>query len=179
MSGDDKPKRIRIKSPVIETFIVDPLKYGVNASTQNARQDCTINIKYDVEIWYDEHVSIRQLERDGIEIDVLKKLASKSFKHIFYYQLRYPLVKLLQYPERKGRNYRFVLKEQCEDGALLNITCELHFLDAGLYEMTFITAMITNSFKIFDGQYIVKVDGESSTLSKLENGTIKLIAEVK
>jgi len=179
MNEGNRPKRKRISEPIaIESFIMDPLEYSVNATTQNARQDCVINIQYDVEIWYDEHVSIRQNERQGIEIDILKDLAHKSFKHIFYYQLRYPFSKLLQYPERKGRDYRFVLQEDCNSGELLNITCELHFLDVGKYEMTFITAMVTNNFKVFDGQYTIKIDGESSILSKLENGKIKVIANV-
>lgn len=153
----------------IEELVHDPEKYGPNSCSDNAKKFHDHSHNLEVELWLDKHCGYRQTERYGIELDNLQDLAIDSLKHILYYQLRYPRINLIQYPEYRGRNYRIAVQTTIESGDILNIVVEYHYVDICMYELTIITAMVVNDFKHFDGQYILDIDGESSRLLRRVN----------
>ena len=164
-------KRIKIDSEEI----VDPELYIANCCSNNAKKIHEYSNDIFVELWIDKHCGLRQFERLGIDIDTLKDLAIKSVKHLIYYQLRETKFNIIQYPEYKGKDKRIVIQEVTSNGDLLNIAIECHFLDISSYEVTLITAMVENNFRIFDGQYVLRIDDESSELfRKISNNIVKI-----
>lgn len=144
--------------------VVDHKLYVANCCSQNAKKFHEYTNNLFVELWIDKHCSLRQIERIGIDLDVLQDLSMRSVSHLIYYQLREAKFNVIQYPEYKGKDKRIVIQELTSSGDLLNIVIECHFLDISLYEVTLITAMIENNFRVFDGQYYLRIDGESSEL---------------
>ena len=164
-------KRINVE---IEEIVDDKL-YIANCCSQNAKKFHEYSNDLFVELWIDKHCSLRQVERIGIDLDVLQDLAIRSVNHLIYYQLREAKFNIIQYPEYKGKDKRIVIQEATSSGELLNIVIECHFLDISLYEVTLITAMVENNFRVFDGQYFLRIDGESSELfRKVSNNVSKI-----
>ncbi len=165
--------RKRIKVQIEE--IVDNELYTSNCCSDNARKFHEYSNDLFIELWIDKHCSLRQVERIGIDLDILKDLAMRSVNHLVYYQLREFKFNIIQYPEYKGKDKRIVIQEVTSAGGLLNIVVECHFLDISSYEVTLITAMVENNFRVFDGQYSLKIDGESSELfRKVSTNSIKI-----
>lgn len=179
---EDKPKRkrVHIKPPIEAIIIADPQKYGANGASLNARKFDDHIESHNCELWIDFHCSLRQLERVGIDFDRLTSLATRSLRHLYYYQFRYPKFRFVQFhPEFKGENKRVLLQEESITGELLNLVIDYHFIEVGQYEMTFVTAMVENNFKVFDGQYILYIDGDKSILKRFVNNATIIVAEVE
>lgn len=153
-------KRITIE----KEDIVDNKLYIANCCSENAKKFHEYSNDLFVELWIDKHCSLRQIERIGIDLDILQDLAMRAVSHLIYYQLRESKFNIIQYPEYKGKDKRIVIQELTSAGDLINIVIECHFLDISLYEVTLITAMVENNFRVFDGQYYLRIDGESSEL---------------
>lgn len=168
--------RPRIKKE-IEDEIVDPESYGPNCCSKSAKHFHEYPNDLVVELWIDRHCTLRQVERAGIDIDTLRVLAIESVKHTVYYQLRLPKFNIIQYPEYRGKDKRVLVQETTANGELLNLVVEYHYLDICRYEVTLITAMVEDNFNIFDGQYILCIDGESSTLKRKVVGNITDVGE--
>ncbi len=168
-----RKKRPRINNSS-EIKIVD--KYSPNSCTQTGRQFYKANINTEVELWFESHCDKRQLER-GLESNTLQNLTVRCISHIFYYQLRYPAFVFIQYPEKRGIKYRFILQERNQEGNLLNIATEIHYVDIGIFEITLITAMIEENFNVFDNQLVLRVDGESSQLFRQVNRQLVEVAK--
>ncbi|MFW0738807.1 hypothetical protein [Flavobacterium sp. T12S277] len=173
--SENKPKRKRITIPTSDVVVGSLTKYTPNSCTQTGRQFHKAVIHTDVELWFEKHCDTRQIER-GLESNTLQDLTVRCINHIFYYQLRYPAHVLIQYPEKRGIKYRFILQERNKDGDLLNIATEIHFVDIGIYEITLVTAMIEENFNIFDTQLVLRVDGESSQLLRQVNKKLEVLA---
>ena len=155
--------------------IVDDKLFTANCCSENARKFHNYLNELGIELWIEKHCSLRQIERIGIDLEILRDLVIRSVNHIIYYQLRDVKFNIIQYPEFKGKEKRIVVQEATTAGDLLNIVIECHFIDMSLFEITLITAMIENNFRIFDGQYFLKLDGESSELfRKVSNNNIKI-----
>lgn len=166
-------KRKRIKADTEEVF--DEKLYRANCCSENAKMFHEYSNDLTIELWIDKHCSLRQVERIGIDLDLLKDLAIRSIKHIIYYQLRESKFNIIQYPEFKGKDKRIVIQEVTSNGEFLNIVIECHFLDISSYEVTLITAMVEKNFRIFDGQFFLIIDGESSELNrKISNSILKI-----
>ncbi len=170
-----KKKRSRILDKKPPVAVENIKRYSPNSCTATGRQFHQTKIDIDVELWFEKHCNERQIER-GLESDTLQKLTVRCINHIFYYQLRYPNILLVQYPENRGVKYRFILQERNENGEMLNLATEIHYVDIGIYEITLVTAMIEENFKVFDNQLVIRVDGESSQLFRCNNKKLVEIA---
>lgn len=168
--------RPRIKK-LLQEEVVDPEAYKPNSCSNSAKYFHEYPNDLIVELWIDKHCSLRQVERAGIDLDILKALAMESVKHTIYYQLRLPKFNIIQYPEYRGKDKRILVQQATDEGGLLNLVVEYHYLDFSRYEVTLITAMVEDNFNIFDGQYILFIDGESSTLKRKVVGKINDIGE--
>ncbi|MFA9187800.1 hypothetical protein AAGV33_06965 [Flavobacterium sp. FBOR7N2.3] len=158
-----------------EKEIIDPLSYSANSSTDFAKKFHECSHDLSIELWLDKHCSLRQTERLGIDIDSLQKLALQAIKHIFYYQLRDVKFNIIQYPEFRGKDKRITIRQRTNNDEILNLVIECHFVDITLYEITLVTAMVEDNFRIFDGQYVLDIDGDSSILSrKIANKITKI-----
>lgn len=167
-------KRPRINKNIKNTEVIeDPLEFKPNCASQNAQ--CIH--KYDelkVELWCDKHYHHRRTfgdgngKRDGIEIDGVQDLIIISFKYLLDIYLRGISFKFVNYfdPKKAINNFhRIVLKTPIEHG-ILNVVAEIHYLETSKFEITVITAMVIDGFKVADGQYSLMVAANRVTLSR-------------
>ncbi len=75
--------RPRIKK-LLQEKVVDPEAYKPNSCSDSAKYFHEYPNDLIVELWIDKHCSLRQVERAGIDLDILKALAIESVKHTVY-----------------------------------------------------------------------------------------------
>lgn len=140
-----------------------------------------------VELWCDKHYFHRRNfgdssgEREGIEIEMVQGLIIKSFKYLLDIYLKGVPFKFINYfdpskPNKKKE--RVVLKEILKDG-ILNIVAEIHYLDTSRFEVTIITAMKTDNFKVADGQYSLRVTKEQVLLNRMVRNSMSTVYKLK
>ena len=179
-----KRPRINIKEVIGDGFIPTN-QYGEifqkNAASENAKHHCTYEELLSFEFWIDKHYVNRNNfgdengERDGIHITVVEHLIKKSFKHLFYYSLKHKNFSFINHPPKKTHNTRVVITDIEQKLDNLNIVIEYHFLDFHKYEVTVITAMRENKFRLSNGQYNIQFNGnESSLMFHEKNNDIKI-----
>lgn len=61
-----------------------------------------------------------------------------------------------------------MLQKETGDG-ILNVAVGFHHIIDNKYEVTVFTAMVTDAFRISDGQFVVLIDGAYSVLYKMDN----------
>jgi hypothetical protein len=96
-------------------------------------------------------------------------IIEKSLKHLFYYSLKHSKFSFVNFPPPKNRNIRLVLREKDSNLEELNIVVEYHFIDFHKYEVTVITAMRSDEFRMSDGQYSLFFEKDQSTLIIYQN----------
>jgi hypothetical protein len=107
-------------------------------------------------------------KREGIEIDGVQDLIILSFKYLLDIYLRSIPFKFVNYfdPKKPNNNFhRIVLKTPIEDG-ILNVVAEIHYLETSKFEITVITAMVIDNFKVADGQYSLMIRNDKVILSR-------------
>lgn len=168
-----KKKRPRIKKEIEGIEVVDLLEYKNNCASKNA-QCIHIYDELKVELWCDKHYNIRRTrgdgngKRDGIEIDGVQNLIISSFKYLLDIYLRGIPFKFINYFDPKKPNnsfHRIVLKAPIKD-SILNVVTEIHYLETSKFEITVITAMVIDDFKVADGQYTLMVRDNKVVLSR-------------
>ena len=182
---EERKKRPRIQVIVGEK-VIDPLAFLENcSSTGTARIFHSCPEEICIEMHLDKHCHLRQIigeddgsKREGIELNLVQNLVQKSFKHILNYYLRNREYKIINYPEDRGNEIRIVLQEENEDGILLNVAVECHFQNISKFEITVKTAMVHNQFRVFDGQFVLRIIGDSSRLFRFTNKNLKEINRI-
>lgn len=172
---DQKKKRPRIRKQAIEVeHPSESMGYGEsfqeNAASKNAKFLCNFEDNMTLEFWIDKHYVNRKNfgddngERDGIGEKYIENLIKKSLKHLLYYSLKHSKFSFVNYPPPKSRNIRIVLKEIEANKEELNVVVEYHFIQFHKYEVTVITAMRNDDFRISDGQYSLHFEEDESFL---------------
>lgn len=176
MAGN-RPRK-KLESNVID----DKLEYKQNLCTEKARHIENIDNCIELSIWYDKHYVDRNQFgdesglRDGIDGDIVKNFVIECFKHLLYYSSVLGTFKFLSHSEMDTKTTRIILQKSHETTPPLNVAVEIHFIDFHKYEMTVKTAMCTESFKYFDGQYILEyIEPDNSVLKRLVKGSINEI----
>lgn len=178
-----KRPRILKKAPTDAVKTVDELEYIANACSKNAKKINTYEC-FQFEVWIDKHCMLRQYGgenekgREGIGIDVLEALVSKGFKYLTTIFLENPNFKFIKFVEDRERDMRVVIKERNENGEMLNVVVECHYIDISTYELTIITAMVIEDFRISDNQYVLQVNNDNVTLRRFVNKGYQNIHEL-
>lgn len=172
-----KGRRPRIQ----KTTITDIEAYVENCCSKHAKRIFTHTHQTIIEIWVDKHYTLRVQfgdtngEREGIELNIVQRLIEKSFKHLVYYALKHKDFVFLNYPPPKPRNIRVVLMQKHPHQATLNVVVEYHFVTLKCIEVTIKTAMTTSQFELSDGQYIIALDQNFSTLYLFKRNNSSII----
>lgn len=167
-----KAKRPRIEPRMLIPIESDPLEWKANKCTPNARQIDGAKETIIIDFWLDKHYYSRDTHgddngpRNGIEIDSVKDLVSRSLKHLLYYSCRLEKFKFINFDPLPPCNHRVVVKEQVAEG-MLNVAIEVHFINIHRYEVTVKTAMVVDNFLIADGQYCIELQGDCSILYRM------------
>lgn len=129
---------------------------------------------FEIEIWIDEHYEKRANEgdengfREGIEKDIVINLIIDSVKFIFHFYMTLRLTNLINFFNRaKPTKHRIVVKDYRGTAIPLNIVIEVHFLNYSQYEITIITAMKCQDFKMSDGQIFMSMTDTGVNLNRL------------
>jgi len=172
----DKPKRKRIIKQDSNNNIkmetpFDDKAYIPNSATEKAKKIHVFDETLNIEIWVDKHYQNRVYhgsddgtKRDGIEYENIEPLLIKSFKHLLYYSLKHKNFVFINHPPNRVGNIRIVLKELVEDNLFINAAVEYHFVDLKIIEVTIVTAMLIEDFKMSEGQFGIEFAGNCSTL---------------
>ncbi|KUJ63078.1 hypothetical protein AR687_02670 [Flavobacteriaceae bacterium CRH] len=75
-----------------------------------------------------------------------------------YFNFKNGKFQFVNFPPKKIRPLRIVLKQIFEDNETLNIIAEYNFIELNLYEVTVITALRKENFTLSDGQYGIIFD---------------------
>ncbi|AFU69956.1 hypothetical protein P700755_003314 [Psychroflexus torquis ATCC 700755] len=142
--------------------------------------------EFEVELWIDKHYEKRLLQgddngkREGISEENVQKLIINAFKYLLDIYLRFPQFKFINFFEsgKKPTKERIVLKNVHDNGTL-NVVIEIHFLDTSKYEVTVITAMEVDDFKIADGQYVISIVQNRVLLKRNVNKNLQEIYKLK
>lgn len=172
----DKPKRKRIAREENQTFkvqigIIDDKAYIPNSASVKAKKIHVFDETLNIEIWIDKHYQDRVYhgsddgsKREGIEYKSIEPLLIKSFKHLLYYSLKHKNFVFINHPPNRVGNIRIVLKELIDNDLFLNAAVEYHFVDLKTIEVTIVTAMLIEDFKMSEGQFGIEFAGNCSTL---------------
>ena len=174
LMGSPKRKRARIKRDIKDIEVIaDPIAYKPNCASENAQ----LIHQYDelkVELWCDKHYHNRRTfgdvngRREGIEVEGVQELIIDGFKYLLDFFLRGVPFKFINYFDINNKNklpYRVVIKRRV-DVSVLNVVAEIHYLDTSKFEITVITAMVTDNFKVSDGQYALTISNNSVVLRR-------------
>lgn len=177
-----KRPRVQVDSNAIKA-VLDTSAFTENMSSSNAKKLNTSNNSFVIDLWGDKHYFSRAQhgddhgDRDGIESSVASELIITSIHHLFFYSSCLEKFCFINHDCLKDepKNRRIVCKQNI-DGIDLNVVIEVHHFGHCRYEITIITAMKVNNFRIADGQYVIEMlDNETSILSKMEKGQLKEI----
>jgi hypothetical protein len=177
MSNRPLRKRIPYKKPISLELMPDDLEFVSNKCSSRSRKILVIDHKLTVELWFNKHYYDRHYpqdqkdKREGIEPDKIESLVSRSIKHLFWYSTVVGGFHFVNYEVARHFPKRVVLRETIE-GSTLNVVIEVHFLSVTHYEVTVITAMVTDDFKIASGQFWVEIKQEHSCLGKIDDGKV-------
>lgn len=140
---------------------------------------------FEIEIWIDKHYEKRYVNGDengkrlGIDLETVMKLVIDSVKYIFHFYMTLRLSNLINFFNKdKPTKHRIVIKDFRGAVDPLNIVIEIHFLDYSKYEITIITAMKCEEFKISDGQIFMSITAEGVNLNRMVKATINTIHKI-
>jgi hypothetical protein len=175
-------KRPRIKKENKEV-IIDEDAYVENACSKSAKKINDISENIITEFWIDKHYSIRDQhgddfgKREGIDIRTVEDVINKSFKILKFFNFKNEKFRFVNFPPKKIRPLRLVLKQIFKNDETLNIIAEYNFIELNLYEVTVITALRKENFTLSDGQYGIVFDLDEIKLMFKVRGNETLIDE--
>lgn len=155
------------------------LEFVRNRSSPNARKIIIVKHNLTIELWFDKHYYKRHHEGDnrgkryGIDPDIVQSLLTRSIEHLIFYST---VCKSFNFANYANPDYinRIVLKEE-SNGSTLNIVIEAHSIAVNRFEITVMTAMLVDDFRMPEGQYCIELHQEYSILKKQENGKLSEI----
>lgn len=178
---EGRRKRFRVareRLPAIE----DRLAYYGNSSSHKARHDSIFDETIPVEIWFDKHYLDRHQHgdengaRDGIDPDYIRQLIRQAIKPLFIFSSQVKGFCFVNGPPFRD-TIRAVIRKDFS-GSKLNVVLQCCFKNPGCLEVTVITAMVVDGFKLATGQYVVDLEENEMVLSKYENGRQNEICKI-
>jgi hypothetical protein len=177
MNNRPLKKRIPYRKPVGVEKMPEELEFVSNKCSTRSRKILVINHKLTIELWFNKHNYERYVPPDekdkrmGIEPDKVELLVRKSIGHLFWYSSVFRGFNFVNHKVARQSPKRIVLQESIERSTL-NVVIEVHFLSLNHYEVTVITAMAVDNFKIAAGQFCLEINKEHSFLRKIDNGKV-------
>jgi hypothetical protein len=178
-----KTKRNRIPLKRGIPAIIDEDSYIPNRATQRSKKLSSSKPEVTVHLCVDQHYLDRNQHgeddgscRDGIDSDTVSDLVTRAFGHLLYYGCQIDKFKFINLVS-DVRSIRTILREETEKG-MLHVAIETHLIDAITYEITVITAMVNDDFRIGDSQFCVELHEAGSELYRMINKKLELVSGV-
>lgn len=178
---ESRRKRFRIvreRLPAIE----DRLAFNGNSSSHKARHDSVFDETISVEIWFDKHYLDRHQHgddngaREGIAPDYIRQLIRGSVRPLLMFAAQIKGFCFVNGPPFR-ETIRAIIRKNF-NGSKLNVVLQCCFKNSGCLEITVITAMVVENFKLATGQYVVDLEESGMVLSKYENGRLNEICKI-
>ena len=167
-------KRIPLKKVTEKILLHDPLSFMANKASIQARKAAEHQELVLIEIWFDKHYYNRYQhgdesgKRNGIDPDLVKEIIIQSISWLISCSGRYKFFRFLNTDKENDPYHRIVLQKNTKEG-LLNIVTEFHWITLRRYEVTVKTAMVTDEFRLSDGQFALRLDDTGCVVLKMEN----------
>lgn len=188
---DERPlrKRIILNSRAANALPVekDPDAYTKNRASENAKIAIEVSEHIDVKIYFDKHYEQRVQhgeddgqQRNGIDKDIVKLLVMKCISHMIFYASNIKSFHFLnKIAEGSLDRATRVLCQQYIGNELLNVVIEAHFNSITEYEITVVTALCVDKFRMSEGQYAIEIfeDG-SSTLKNYYRRNLSVVCSI-
>jgi hypothetical protein len=177
MSNRPLRKRIPYRKPIGVESMPNDLEFIPNKCSSRSKKIIVIDHKLIIELWFNKHYYDRYIppdekdKREGIEPDKVESLVARSIGHLFWYSTIVGGFNFVNYEVARDFPKRVVLRETIERSTL-NVVIEVHFLSLTRYEVTVITAMVADDFKIADGQFWIEIKHKHSYLKKIDEGKV-------
>jgi hypothetical protein len=153
------------------------LDFEANKSSMQARKIVILNHNLVIELWFNKHYYKRYFvgdengKRQGIDPTVVEALVARCIEHLFLYGAIVKNFVFVNPWDNKKFPIRIVLQET-KIAETLNVVIEVHQKSFNRFEITVITAMVSDEFKMASGQYCIKVQQDRSLLRKVEDGKV-------
>ncbi|MFV8324794.1 hypothetical protein [Flavobacterium sp. ZS1P14] len=111
------------------------------------------------------HIGDENGMREGIDIEDVKNLINDTFNHVVNYAHMETIINFPPFIQNKS--VRIVLQNRMDVvDDILNVAIDYHFVDVNTYEITIWTATNTRDFFIRDGQCVVQLHHNKTSLFK-------------
>jgi hypothetical protein len=163
--------------------VEDELAFEANRSSPNARKIIKVKPNLIVELWFDKHYYKRHHEgddsgkREGIDPETVLSLVTRSLEHLFIYGSLCKGFNFVNHETVPEFPHRIVLMEEV-DASILNVVIEVHYIDYNRFEVTVMTAMVVDNFRMPAGQFCIEIHQEHSVLKKQEKGKLSEVSSI-
>jgi hypothetical protein len=179
-------RRPRISEKVLKAEVVfDIAAFYSNKSSDNAKKVFEIIEKIKIDIWFDKHFYNREQFgdesglREGIDRNTIRILVCNALRFLIHFNLKIKNFKFINYEDSLNtRKIRVVLQEKNNNFETLNVITEFHYLFNNSYEVTVITAMCSDDFRISEGQFILEVLEDGAILKQKLGSKLSFIDEI-
>lgn len=177
MSDGVVKERIPKEKTIYTGSMPEDSEFVSNRSSLRSKKIIVINHNLTIEVWFNRHYYERfywgddKGKRRGIEPAIVESLVARSIPHLFWYSTVFRGFNFINNKKNTGFSNRIVLQE-IMNGSKLNVVVEIHFLGLDQFEVTVITAMVVDKFKISSGQFCIEIQQEYSCLKKIDNGKV-------
>ncbi|MDF2382597.1 hypothetical protein JMG10_14035 [Nostoc ellipsosporum NOK] len=127
----------------------------------------------------DKHYHIRYKfgdergKREGIAPEKIKLIVNEAIKHLVAYSAFVKSFSFLNHDHIRGEKaLRIVCKKEL-GGHVTNVVIEVHYIDLDEFEITIITALQADDFRLGDGQYAILLNENGSSLLHFSRGKLK------
>jgi hypothetical protein len=171
----NRPPRPRIK-PNTErlTPIVDPDEYVQNLCSPNTKKADDGDFRVDYEICFDKHYIYHKGVRQFIDSDSVKLIIKEALPYMMLFSSVIKNFSFLNKHPFIGNPNRVLIKKDTPNG-LLNVIIQAHFKENLTLEITVITAMCVEDFRLAEGQYAIELLENEAHLLKWEGNIFKRI----
>lgn len=127
-----------------------------NKCALRSKKVVVIDHNLTIEVWFNRHYYERYYfgdergKREGIEPEVVESLVTRLLPHLFWYSTIVSGFNFVNYEGGAKHINRVVLKEVM-NGTKFNVVVEVHFLSLNQFEVSVVTAMTIDNFKMFSG----------------------------
>lgn len=174
---DGGRERKRITKSERLPAIPDELVFTRNKSSDNARPLGEVTISLATHVWIDKHYHDRHNfgddsgKREGIGPEMVEALVKKSIPHLLFYSTAIKGFHFINQNEMSESPARIVLMEG-HGADKLNVVIQAHFIAINKFELTVKTALRTEEFRLYQGQYAVELQGDTSVLLRKDNKSV-------
>lgn len=171
------------KMSIVPASMPGHLEFVENRCSKQVKKIVELNHNIIVELWFNKHyyeryyVGDERGKRVGIDPVAVESLVTRSVEHLFLYSSTVSGFNFSNKSKEKPTT-RIILQEAIGESTL-NVVIEVHTLSKKRFELTVITAMVIDEFKMIAGQYCIKVQHDHSVLKKLDNSKVLEICSFK